>query len=55
MSPVDETMMPDHGIDLVVAVDLEREHFARAVFSDAVGRHTMPLKRIGIEPSRIQR
>lgn len=48
-------MMPDHGIDLVVAVDLEREYLARAVFSGAVGRHTRPLKRIGIEPGRIQR
>lgn len=36
-------MMPDHEIDLVVAVDLEREHLARAVFSGAVGRHTRPF------------
>jgi hypothetical protein len=48
-------MMPDHGIDLVVAVDLECGHLARVVFSGVVGRHTGPLKRIGIEPSRVRR
>jgi len=36
-------MMPGHGIDLVVAVDLECGYLAKVFFSGAVGRHTKPF------------
>lgn len=48
-------MMPGHGIDLVVAVDLECGYLAKVFFSGAVGRHTKPLKRIIIESGRTRR